>query len=286
MNRRKKQMIEHRGRITKRLLVPMMAMGTMTGGVLAATALPASAAPMGYACGYSANVSIFGGAYVQQGCAPNAGGDPNALAPSRSTSGSSADLDGAKAVFSGVATIFSSPYTPSDTLLNSGRFDVSVSLASTTGLVTAKAQTVGPTPFFTWSPGFEYAWAEPAKPGGTAPDADATGTGYVEAKCIANGTTETSQVTVKNGVVDTHIISGGPMSGYPSESVKVPTTFSTPNATSVPYWIENVGDQGYIVFHEKIANADGTTTVNGAHMYMQGANAYGDMVIAQAKCGQ
>ncbi len=59
----------------------------------------------------------------------------------------------------------------------------------------------------------------------------------------------------------------------------------TPQNDTVAFTINNVGDQGYIVFNERIQNPDGTLTVNGSHMYMQGPFALGEVIIAQVTCG-
>ena len=49
--------------------------------------------------------------------------------------------------------------------------------------------------------------------------------------------------------------------------------------------IDHVGDNYRIVFNEQIANADGTLTVNAAHMYLLGPIAVGELIIGQSVCG-
>jgi hypothetical protein len=305
-------MIKHRNRFITRLLVPLMATGMMTGGALVVTATPAFAAMSASACAYTGTVTLF--STEQMGCSPNTDGDASTLAPSLSGTGtsSSSDTDGAMAVFGGVATMFSSPYDPNDGLDPSGTLTVERDINGTSGYVSARADTVGPTPFFTLSAGYQPAWAEPAKPGGTTTHANTgseqpqqmngdgtgatwdgtkyvgSGTGYVSAQCTANSNgSETGAVSIVNGVVDTHITASGVNAGYPSESVAIP---SSPSANyRVNYWIENVNDSGHIIFNEQTWSGPGQTgflTVNAVHIVMEGSHAYGDLIIGQAVCGQ
>jgi hypothetical protein len=269
-------------------LIPVLAMATTAAGVFGATAPPASASVgQTYACGYWANVNIFNTGYKTQGCAPqtDSAATANSLAPSVTLpaaggSVSVADTDGAKAIFSGVATMFSSPYDPADNLQNSGRMDVSV-VGNTSGVVaTATSQTVGPTPFWTRSPSSAAPYAEPAKSGSTY---DGT-VGSVQAKCQGASTgQEVGTVTIKNGYVDT----ATDANGYPTRTVAVPadTAHGLTQNYRVDYTLNNVGDHGYVIFNERINNADGTTTINGAHMYMQGTHSFGDVIIAKTVCG-
>jgi len=263
--------------------VPLVAVGTVAAGVLAVTAAPAQASvEQTYACAYRTNVFLFSGGYTTQGCPPqtDSGATANSLSPAATLPAAGGnimltDADGARAIYHGVANFFSSPYDPADNLHNSGKLDVWVAGGSGGVQAVAKAETVGPSPFWTRSPSSAAPWAEPAKSGSSY---DGT-TGYVEAKCQGSGSSEVGTVTIKNGYVDT--ITGS--NGYPTQTVAVPNP--TPINYRVDYVMENVGDSGYIIFNEQIANADGTLTVNGAHMYMQGPFALGDVIIAQVTCG-
>jgi hypothetical protein len=235
-----------------------------------------------YACAYWVNINIFGGGYKSQGCAPQTdpGATANSLAPSVTLPAaggylSAPDADGAKGIFHGVAVLFSSPYDPNDNLTNSGRLDATVAGNSSGVQAIARAETVGPSPFWTRSPSSAAPWAEPAKSGSSYDGS----TGFVEAKCQGSGSTEVGTVTIKNGFVDT--ITG--TNGYPTQTVAVPNP--TPVNYRVDYRMDNVGDSGYIIFNEQIPNADGTRTVNAVHMYMLGTSAYGDLIIGKTVCG-
>src|SRR5204862_1156774 len=124
----------------------------------------------------------------------------NSLAPSvtlPATGGylTATDADGAKAIIGGVATMFSSPYDPYDNLTNSGALSVSAMGNASAVQATARAETVGPSPFWTRSPSSAAPWAEPAKSGSSYDGS----TGYVESKCQGSGSTEVGTVTIKNG---------------------------------------------------------------------------------------
>ena len=49
--------------------------------------------------------------------------------------------------------------------------------------------------------------------------------------------------------------------------------------------IDHVGDRFRVVLNEQIKNADGSLTVNAAHMYLLGPIAVGEMIIGQSVCG-
>jgi len=272
-----------RPRKARRRLAPVVALAALASGMMGVTT-PAAHATVGqtYACAYWVNISLFGGPYRSQGCAPQTdpGATANSLAPSLTLPAAggyltATDADGARAIFGGVATVFSSPYDPNDNLTNSGALSVTAIGSSSAVQATARAETVGPSPFWTRSPSSAPPYAEPAKSGSSYDGS----TGYVESKCQGSGSTEVGTVTIKNGYVDT--ITG--TDGYPTQTVAVPNP--TPVNYRVDYRLDNVGDTGYIIFNERIANADGTLTVNAVHMYMQGQSAFGDMIIAKTVCG-
>jgi hypothetical protein len=84
-------------------------------------------------------------------------------------------------------------------------------------------------------------------------------------------------------LTDAVVVTSTDRFGNPRTSLSVPKT--PPVNYTVPYIINNVNDHGVMVFNERIDNADGSTTLNAAHMYLQGPHAVGDMVIGQARCG-
>jgi hypothetical protein len=161
------------------------------------------------------------------------------------------DTDGARAVYD-VPVLFGGRFLPDQTVPPSGML-----LAQTVGTTTvqsvALATLVGPQPFYARS---------------------------VLAACTAGSGSRVFAVQLTDAVV----VTSTDRFGNPRTSVPVPTT-PLVNFT-VPYTINNVNDHGVTVFNERIDNADGSTTVNAAHMYLQGPTAVGDMVIGQARCGR
>ena len=277
----------------RRLLAPGLA-AAVTAGALAIGPAPAQANPgdIGYACGYYSNVSLFGGPYGSMGCGTQTSSyaSANSASPSVSadfsnTTVSATDSDGAAAVY-GPAHIFSSPYlAPSDTLSNSGPLEVSAGGSATAITARAKATGVGPSPFWTQTPAASPPYANPA----ASTTYDGT-VGYVEATCTAvDALTHSGTTTIKNGRVDT----ATDASGYPTNTVVVPD--NPPPNYRVDFTIDNVGDHGHMVFNEQTNNVDTslrtnpsppTLTVNGAHMYMEGPTALGDVFIAQVQCAR
>ncbi|MDQ3570184.1 MAG: hypothetical protein M3396_06090 [Actinomycetota bacterium] len=73
-------------------------------------------------------------------------------------------------------------------------------------------------------------------------------------------------------------ISGGVLGTEPVPADPAPNTERSGT-------VENVGDRYRIVFNEQIPNPDGSITVNGAHMYLLGPIATGELIIAQSVCG-
>jgi len=259
------------GRRAKRLLMPVLAVVIAAAGALGVTASPASAAvSQGYACGYYSNVSLGGGPYGSQGCPPQTyqSANANGLAPASTwqygVTQSVTDSDGAKATY-GPAVMFSSPYDINDNLTNSAAMTVQTT-GSTTVSAVARAYGVGPSPFYTLTP--------------TSYPESATYNGYVDARCAASSpTSKTGTAVVKDGRVDT----ATDANGYPTNTVAVPNP--TPVNHRVDFTINSVGDHGYVIFNEQINNPDGSLTVNGSHMYLEGPFAVGEVIIAQVKCG-
>ena len=84
---------------------------------------------------------------------------------------------------------------------------------------------------------------------------------------------------IENGFVETSTDTNGNATNV----VAVPA--NPPQNYQVAFTIDHVGDHGVIVFNERIQNPDGSLTVNGAHMYLQGPTALGHVIIAQVTCG-
>ncbi|MDQ4132592.1 MAG: hypothetical protein M3179_05145 [Actinomycetota bacterium] len=65
---------------------------------------------------------------------------------------------------------------------------------------------------------------------------------------------------------------------------KVPTGGSPAPNTAIEGTLTHIGDNYRIVLNEQ-KTENGVLTVNGAHMYLLGPNAVGDLIIAQSVCG-
>jgi hypothetical protein len=266
------------GRWFRRLLVPTAAIISLSGSSLALTAAPAAAtqATAGYGCGYYSNVSLFGGPFGSMGCGTQTSvyANANSAAPSVNWVYGSAQLaqdpDGAKAQY-GPADMLSSPWLPDDTTHNTGLLQATSNGTSNVN-VTAKAVGVGPSPFYTSTPDSADNPSSPA--------------GYVQSSCTASSATSHSgSVTVMKGWVDTKLDANG----YPVNTVAVPTNISAGLTFNyrVNFTIDNISpdEHGHMIFNERITNPDGSYTVNGAHMYLEGPTAVGDVIIAQSTCG-
>lgn len=200
-------------------------------------------------------------AYGRQGCPPQNSiyAGPGSLAPAvtlpaggSSTTISASDSDGAQAKY-GPATIFGGPFPTDPNLPDppSGSLSVSTGGVSTV-TSTAIANNVGPQQF--------------------------TAT-QVIGRCTATATSTSRTTTISGGKVATSTDANGDT----LTSVNVPSV--PPVNYTVHGTINHVGDSFRIVFNEHVTDADGSVTVNAAHMYLQGPFALGDMVIAQATCG-
>lgn len=245
---------------TKRVVQTVLT-GVVAGALASVTlAAPAGAGTLsGSACAYRVSLSLFGGPPSVRGCGQTippgtiASASPEVtLPPGGSTTPLvSVDLDGARAVY-GPAVLFGGRFQPTGTAPNSGPL-----LAQTGGTTavqsSALATAVGPQPFSARS---------------------------VVGSCVAMAGVTTFAVQLQEAVVVTSTDSFG----NPTSTVSVPT--NPPVGFAVPFVIDNVGDRGVVVFNERVANADGSTTLNAVHMYMQGPIALGDVVIGQARCGR
>lgn len=168
---------------------------------------------------------------------------------------SAVDNDGAKGAY-GPAVIFGGQYDANDNIGPSGQlstYTIGTQASQVLSRSQAQANVVGPAPFHA---------------------------SVVFARCTAStSNVKTYLVTLSNAVVETSTDADG----NPLTWVNVPS--SPPVNYTVSYTLDNIGDHGIVVFKERINNADGSTTLNAVHMYMQGPIAYGDMVIGQATCG-
>ena len=246
----------------RRLWPSLLALLTITTASLGLTAGPAHAGTLvGNACAYFTNVSLFGGPYSVRGCGQtippgNAGSaSPSvALPPGGSGSWLSAiDNDGAMGVY-GPAVIFGGQFDANDNVGPSGQLSAyTIGTSATTVTSQSQANVVGPAPFH----------------------AD-----MVFGRCTATTSNVKSYlVSLSNAVVETSTDANG----YPLTWVNVPS--SPPVNYTVAFTLNHVGDHGIVVFNERINNADGSTTLNAVHMYLQGPIALGDMVIGQSTCG-
>lgn len=214
----------------------------------------------GSAFGYYTNVSLFGGpstllGYGQAPGAPAVAATPSVSLPSTGGSVSRTDADGSKAAY-GPAVIFGWYNTATGTYGNSGSETVTASGSiSGAGSVTSRAtvNNAGPGPL-------------------VMP--------RIVTTCTRMGTTFVPSVQVTSGFVET---STDPNTGAVTSTQAIP---SNPTAGyQINGTINHVGDSFRIVFNQQTTNADGSKTVVGAHMYLDGPIAVGDMVVASATCG-
>jgi hypothetical protein len=230
-------------------------------GALAAGALVApahAAAPVGAACAYRSSVSLFGAAATVRGCGQTtppgdaASASPDVTLPpgGSATPLVAVDTNGARAVYD-IAVLFGGRFSADGMVPPSGML-LAQSVGTTAVQSVALATSVGPQPFYARS---------------------------VLATCTAGpaGKVMIAQLT------DAVVVTSTDRFGNPRTSVSVPRT--PPVNYTVAYIINNVNDHGVMVFNERIDNPDGSTTLNAAHMYLQGPHAVGDMVIGQVRCG-
>lgn len=215
------------------------------------------------AFGYFANVSLFGGPMSARGPAGTTGCDatstvacsPSVALPSTGGSQSASDPDGAVAQF-GPALLY-----------RSGAMDVSARGATgDAGSATTSSHVVG--------------YQDPAQtpPGGGAGPGpfrwvDLTST------CAAGPAGVSAATTIQGGVVETKLDANGV--AVTTQAIPV----NPPVNDTVKGTIDNVGDKFKAVFNEQIPNADGSLTVNAAHIYLLGPTAVGDVIIGTSVCG-
>ena len=212
--------------------------------------------PSGGACGYYANVSLFGGPASVRGCGQTAPpGDVGSASPSvtlpaggSTTAVTSTDVDGALAQY-GPAVIFGGrpPSDPNAPVPPSGPMTVSTK-GKRTVTSTASVKNVGAGPFTASS---------------------------VRATCTAKKSGVVAATTITKGVV----VTAADPDGNPTASETVP---SHPPVNHTLTGVNDIGDSFRIVFNEQAVDAEGTITVTAAHLYLLGPTAVGDVVIAQA----
>lgn len=99
--------------------------------------------------------------------------------------------------------------------------------------------------------------------------------------CTASATGATGSATFTGAKLRTS--EGNPDVDGDDTEVTIPAN-PAPN-TSFTGKIEAVGDTFRMVLNEQVTSADGSITVNAAHMYLLGPVAVGELVIGQSRCG-
>lgn len=102
----------------------------------------------------------------------------------------------------------------------------------------------------------------------------------VRSMCTANEAGATGSATIDGGKLETKY---DPSTQEPTTTEPIPVT-PAPN-TERTGTIDHVGDRYRIVFNEQVRNADGSITVNAAHMYLLGPIAVGELIVGQSRCG-
>ncbi|MFN2503970.1 MAG: hypothetical protein ABR540_07045 [Acidimicrobiales bacterium] len=217
----------------------------------------------GSAFGYFTNVGLFGGAASTHGPAPRVtlpagGGNERDALP-----------DGAKGQY-GPAVVFGGIWPePAPTGGPSG--PITVSTQGTTGpggSVTSSVDIVLHNP------------ARPLAPGGIGPGPLIAE--EVHSTCTADESGVGGSVTFVNGIVEQKYDKDTQL---PIQSEIRPIPSNPPVNDEYFGTIDHVGDHFRIVLNEQITNADGSLTVNAAHMFLLGPIAIGEMVIGQSVCG-
>jgi len=245
-----------------RVAAATLAVSAAVAGVGQAPALAASSVRAS-AFGYYTDLGLFGGPRMRYGFGQPAGApekvanaaSPSVTLPATGGSLTQTDPDGARAVY-GPATVFGWYDVARDTYVNSGAMTVTAAgTASGSGSAMSRASVTM------------------AGPGPLVMDKIVT-------TCARTSGVATAQVQVTNGRVET---STDPLYGYVTSHQFIPA--NPPPGLRIDGTINHVGDHFHIVFNEQTTNPDGSTTVLGAHMYLEGPIAVGDMVIAGATCG-
>jgi hypothetical protein len=239
--------------------------GQATTTTAAATTTTVAEEVSGGACGYFADVSLFGGPRNRRGCGQPSGAPASNASPSVSlpAAGSAdpitvTDDDGSVAEY-GPAKIFAGRYPEgSDQAPPSGPLTVSTQ-GTPGGTVTSSASVGSP---------------RGVGPGPVIADA-------VRSTCSAGGSGPTGSTTITNGKLETKYDAG---TQGATESQDVPA--NPPVNYTRTGTIDHVGDSFRVVYNEQITEGDGSITVNAVHLYLLGPTAVGELVIAQSRCGR
>jgi uncharacterized protein YegP (UPF0339 family) len=209
-------------------------------------------APAGGACGYAANVALFGGPPERRGCGQSEppgnvrSASPQVTLPEGGSTASiaAADEDGVIAVY-GPAVILGGRYPGTDTgptgpvvVSTKGRTSVTSSASVKSvdaGVLTATA---------------------------------------IRSTCTASKSGVKGSATLTNCVV----VTASDLEGNPKTSKAVP---SKPPANHKISGKNSIGDKFRVVFNEQKKAKDGTLTVVGVHLYLLGPTAIGDIIIAE-----
>ncbi|MDQ4070977.1 MAG: hypothetical protein M3203_16130 [Actinomycetota bacterium] len=245
--------------------VLLLLMGTLA-GVAPRPAAADVTAVSGSACGYFAEVSLFGGPSNRRGCgqpanAPATNASPSVTLPATGSANpiTATDEDGAVAEY-GPAKIFA------------GQWPENAPQPPPSGPINVSTQgTLGPNGSVTSS-------ASVTMPRGVGPGpviADG-----VSSTCTASESGVSASTTITNGKLETKY---DPNTQLPTQVEDVPA--NPPVNYTRTGTIDHVGDSFRVVYNEQVTEADGSITVNAVHMYLLGPTAVGDLVIAQSRCG-
>jgi hypothetical protein len=211
--------------------------------------------PAGGACGYYSNVGLFGGPPERRGCGQtippgNAGSaSPSVELPAAGSVAAvvATDENGALAQYGPAVILCGKP--PKGTSGNPPTGPIVVSTKGKTSVTSsASVKNVDAGPF-------------------TA--------GSVKSTCTASKSGVKASAALTNGVV----VTAADASGNPKTSKAVP---AKPPANHSITGKNTIGDRFKVVFNEQKKARDGTITVVGAHLYLLGPTAVGDVVIAES----
>ncbi|HEX3621688.1 MAG TPA: choice-of-anchor P family protein [Acidimicrobiales bacterium] len=242
---------------------------TAAGGTTTTTAGSGQLASVsGSACGYIANVSLFGGPKMLRGCgqasdAPATSASPSVTLPAAgsTTPVTATDSDGATAEY-GPAKLFSGQYPAGD----------ANAPAPPSGPITVSTQgTTDPSGSVTSS-------ASIGLPRGVGPG-PVTADG-VSSTCSASSSGATASTTITNGILVTSTNADGIANDTQPVPANPPANYTRTGT------ITNVGDNFRVVYNEQTTGSDGSITVNAVHLFLLGPTAVGDLVIAQSVCGR
>ncbi|MFN2606657.1 MAG: hypothetical protein ABR511_01985 [Acidimicrobiales bacterium] len=213
----------------------------------------------GAACGYTADVSLFGGPATVRGCGQTVPpGDAQSASPSvelppggSATAVTATDPAGAVARY-GPAVVLGGPLPPGAAAAGAGPPPTGPLSVRTKGrrsvTSSASVKRVGAGPFSATS---------------------------VRSKAAASASGASASTTIAKGVVVTAVDGDG----NPTATTDVP---SDPPADLTVEGVNGIGDRFRAVFNEQAVGADGTITVSAVHLYLLGPTATGDVIIARS----